>query len=181
MIANSKINLTGPGRRRSPRGRLRSIGCRTSCVELAHGFAFVDGQHHLAVDGNDYRTDQRQLRIDAGNGSAASVGATDDEGTFAMTVDRGLLALLEAKPGKGAELADFLKQGRELAVAETGTVTWYAFKLTETTYGIFDTFEGEDGRQAHLNGQIPAALGQVGPDLLASDPDIRTTDILAVK
>ncbi len=98
-----------------------------------------------------------------------------------MTVDRGLLALLEAKPGKGDELAAFLKQGRELAAAEGGTVTWYAFKLTDTTYGIFDTFEDEDGRQAHLNGQIPAALGQVAGDLLASDPDIRTTDILAVK
>lgn len=98
-----------------------------------------------------------------------------------MSVDRGLLALLEAKPGKGDELADFLRQGRELAVAESGTVTWYAFKISDTTYGIFDTFEDEDGRQAHLNGLIPAALGEVGPDLLASDPDIRTTDILAVK
>ena len=68
-----------------------------------------------------------------------------------------------------------------MAAAEGGTVTWYAFKLTDTTYGIFDTFEDEDGRQAHLNGQIPAALGQVAGDLLASDPDIRTTDILAVK
>ena len=84
-----------------------------------------------------------------------------------MTVDRGLLALLEAKPGKGDELAAFLEQGRELAAAEDGTVTWYAFKIGDTTYGIFDTFEDEDGRQAHLNGQIPAALGQVGPDLLA--------------
>lgn len=98
-----------------------------------------------------------------------------------MTVDRGLLALLEAKPGKGDELGDFLRHGRELAAAETGTVTWYAFRLSDTTYGIFDTFESEDGRQAHLNGQIPAALGQVGPDLLASAPDIRTTDIIAVK
>lgn len=98
-----------------------------------------------------------------------------------MAVDRGLLALLEAKPGKGDELGDFLKRGRELAVAEDGTVTWYAFKISDTTYGIFDTFEGEEGRQAHLNGQIPAALGQVGPDLLATDPDIKTVDVIAVK
>ncbi len=98
-----------------------------------------------------------------------------------MTIDRGLLALLEAKPGKGEELAAFLRQGRELAAAEAGTVTWYAFKLSDTTYGIFDTFADEDGRQAHLNGQIPAALGEVGPDLLASEPDIRTTDVIAVK
>jgi quinol monooxygenase YgiN len=98
-----------------------------------------------------------------------------------MTIDRGILALLEAKPGKGDDLAAFLAQGRELAVAEEGTVTWYAFKLNDTTYGIFDTFEGEDGRQAHMNGQIPAALGQVGPDLLASDPDIRLAEVIAVK
>jgi len=98
-----------------------------------------------------------------------------------MTVDRGLLALLEAKPGKGEELAAFLEQGRTLAAEETGTVTWYAFRISETTYGIFDTFESEEGRQAHLTGKIPAALAQVGPDLLAADPDIRQTDILAVK
>ena len=72
-----------------------------------------------------------------------------------MAVDRGLLALLEAKPRKGDELAAFLKQGRELAVAETGTVTWYAFKLSDTTYGIFDTFEDEDGRLISLGGSPP--------------------------
>ncbi len=98
-----------------------------------------------------------------------------------MSIDRGLLAMLEAKPGKGDELGAFLKQGRELAVAEAGTVTWYAFKLSDTRYGIFDTFEGEDGRQAHLNGEIPAALGTVAPDLLAADPDIKTVDVIAVK
>jgi quinol monooxygenase YgiN len=98
-----------------------------------------------------------------------------------MSVDRGLLAILEAKPGKGDELAAFLAEAQPLAAAEPGTVTWYAFKLSDTTYGIFDTFADEDGRQAHLNGPIPAALGKVGPDLLAKDPDIQTIDILAVK
>jgi quinol monooxygenase YgiN len=98
-----------------------------------------------------------------------------------MSVQFGLLAILEAKPGRGEDLAAFLKQGRELAAAEAGTVTWYAFKISDTTYGIFDTFEDEAGRQAHLTGQIPAALGQVGPDLLAAGPDIKTIDIIAVK
>jgi quinol monooxygenase YgiN len=98
-----------------------------------------------------------------------------------MSVQFGLLATLEAKPGRGDELAAFLKQGRELAAAETGTVTWYAFKISDTTYGIFDTFDDEDGRQAHLTGQIPAALGQVAPDLLAAAPDIKPIDIVAVK
>ncbi|MDQ3610863.1 MAG: antibiotic biosynthesis monooxygenase [Actinomycetota bacterium] len=97
-----------------------------------------------------------------------------------MSITCGLLALLEAKPGKGEELAAFLSAGRELAAAEEGTVTWYAFKISDTTYGIFDTFAGEDGRQAHLNGQIPAALGQVADDLLAAAPDIRPVDLVAV-
>ena len=98
-----------------------------------------------------------------------------------MTVRLGLLALLEAKPGKGDELAAFLQAGRELAVAEEGTVTWYAFKISDTSYGIFDTFETDEARDAHLGGQIPQALGQVASDLLAADPDIRTIDLIAVK
>ena len=98
-----------------------------------------------------------------------------------MAIDRGLLAILEAKPGKGDDLAAFLEQGRALAADEEGTVTWYAFRLSDTTYGIFDTFADEESRQAHLNGQIPAALGQVADDLLAAAPDIKQTDIIAVK
>ena len=98
-----------------------------------------------------------------------------------MTVKLGLLALLEAKPGRGADLASFLESGRALAVAEAGTVTWYAFKISDTSYGIFDSFETEEARQAHINGEIPKALAAVAADLLAKDPDIRPIDILAVK
>lgn len=98
-----------------------------------------------------------------------------------MSLNYGILALLEAKPGKGNELAAFLDAGRALAVAETETITWYAFKVSDTTYGIFDTFANEDGRRAHLNGQIPVELGKVADDLLAKDPDIRPVDIVAVK
>ena len=98
-----------------------------------------------------------------------------------MAVTLGILALLEAKPGKGDDLADFLRSGREIAAREEGTVTWYALKVGDTTYGAFDTFESEEGRQAHLNGEIPKALGQIGPELLASEPDIRPVEILAVK
>ena len=98
-----------------------------------------------------------------------------------MAVKLGLLAFLEAKPGKGDDLAAFLQAGRDLAAAEEGTITWYAFKAGDTTYGIFDTFETEEARQAHLNGEIPAALGQVADDLLAAAPDIRTIEVIAVK
>jgi quinol monooxygenase YgiN len=98
-----------------------------------------------------------------------------------MTVRLGILALLEAKPGKGDEVAAFLEAGRALALAEAGTVTWYAFKISDTSYGIFDTFEAEDARDAHLAGQIPQALGQVAPDLLADEPNIRLVSLVAVK
>ena len=98
-----------------------------------------------------------------------------------MAVKLGVLALLEAKPGKSDDLAAFLQSGRALAAAEDGTVTWYAFKAGDTTYGIFDTFDTEDARQAHLAGEIPTALGQVGDELLAADPDIRTVEVIAVK
>ena len=98
-----------------------------------------------------------------------------------MTVTLGILALLEAKAGKGDELAAFLKAGRDLAVAEEGTVTWYAFKISDTSYGIFDTFPTGDARTAHINGQIPAALAEVSADLLARAPDIQPVSLLAVK
>ncbi len=98
-----------------------------------------------------------------------------------MTVKLGLIARLEAKPGEGEQLVAFLKAGRELALAEQGTVTWYAFKLDETHYGIFDTFETEEARQAHINGEIPKALAHVADDLLAAEPDIRAIDVIAVK
>ena len=98
-----------------------------------------------------------------------------------MTVKLGLLALLDAKAGKGAELGAFLEEGQALAAAEIGTVTWYAFRLSDTQYGIFDSFETEAGRQAHLNGEIPTALGEVAPDLLAKEPDIRMVDVIARK
>jgi quinol monooxygenase YgiN len=101
--------------------------------------------------------------------------------TVPMTVTLGILALLEAKAGKGDELAEFLKAGRELAVAEEGTVTWYAFKISDTSYGIFDTFATGDARTAHINGQIPAALAEVSADLLARAPDIQPVSLLAVK
>jgi quinol monooxygenase YgiN len=99
----------------------------------------------------------------------------------AMAVKLGVLALLEAKPGRGNDLAAFLQAGRDLAAAEDGTVTWYAFMASDTTFGIFDTFETEEARQAHLNAEIPAALGQVADDHLAADPDIRTVEVVSVK
>jgi quinol monooxygenase YgiN len=98
-----------------------------------------------------------------------------------MAVTCGLLVVLETKEGKGAELGAFLEAGRDIAAAEQGTVSWYAFKMNDTRFGVFDTFESEVARQAHLDGEIPKALAQVGPDLLAKEPDIRRVDLVAVK
>lgn len=97
-----------------------------------------------------------------------------------MTVRYGLLALFEAQPGKGEELRAFLEEGQSIAASESGTVTWYAFKISDTSYGIFDTFETEQARQAHLDGDIPRALGRVAPDLLVGAPDIRTVEVIAL-
>lgn len=98
-----------------------------------------------------------------------------------MALTLGVLALLEAKPGKEDDVADFLASGRALVENEPGTRVWYAFRAGESTFGIFDAFEDEDARQAHLGGEIPKALGAVGADLLARDPDIRPVDVIAVK
>ena len=97
-----------------------------------------------------------------------------------MTVRFGLLAMLEAQPGKDDEMCVFLEGGRAIAAAESGTVTWYAFKCGDTSYGIFDTFETEGARQAHLDGEIPKALGRVASDLLADAPDIRMVEVIAL-
>jgi hypothetical protein len=98
-----------------------------------------------------------------------------------MAVRLAILALLEARPDKGADLAAFLHRARAIAVAERGTVNWYAFKIDETHYGIFDTFESEDARNAHITGQIPAGLAAVASELLSTDPDLRPVDLVAVK
>jgi len=93
----------------------------------------------------------------------------------------GLLAKIVAKAGKEDEVAGFLAGALELAQAEGKTVTWYAFRVSPTEFGVFDTFEGDDGRQAHLAGPIAAALMANADRLLAEPPSIRPIDVLARK
>lgn len=92
-----------------------------------------------------------------------------------------LLVRLEAKAGKEQELSDFLKSALPLAQQETGTVTWYALQIGASTFGIFDSFETEAARDAHLNGPIAAALMAKAPELLSGSPVIEKVDILAAK
>ena len=96
-----------------------------------------------------------------------------------MAVRFGLLVTLQAQEGQSDALAAFLERGRAIAAEESRTVTWYAFQVDGTTFGVFDTFETVEGRQEHLSGRIPAALGEVGADLLAREPEIRPVDIVA--
>jgi quinol monooxygenase YgiN len=92
-----------------------------------------------------------------------------------------LLARLEAKPGKENEVAAFLKSALPLAIDETETIKWYAWQIGESTFGIFDTFETETGREAHLQGKIAAALMENASDLLSTAPNIEFVSLLAVK
>ena len=92
-----------------------------------------------------------------------------------------LLARVEAKPGKETEVEEFLKSSLPLAEAEPGTVRWYGLKINGNTFGIFDTFETEDGRKEHLQGKIAEALMANAATLLAKDPVIEFVDLLAVK
>lgn len=93
----------------------------------------------------------------------------------------GLFVRLEAKPGKEDELEAFLRGGLPLAQDEEQTVVWYALRFGPSTFGIFDAFAGEEGRQAHLNGQIAAALMQKAGELLAQEPKIEKVDVLEAK
>ena len=92
-----------------------------------------------------------------------------------------LLVELKAKPEKAEDVARFLASAQPLAVAEPDTITWYAARLDINTFMIFDTFEDESGRQAHLSGPIAAALMAHADDLLAAPPKIQQADILAYK
>jgi len=92
-----------------------------------------------------------------------------------------LLARLEAKPGKEAAVESLLKGALALANQESGTPVWFAFRLGTSSFGIFDAFADETGRNAHLGGQIAAALMAKAPELLSRSPQIDKIDVLAAK
>jgi quinol monooxygenase YgiN len=92
-----------------------------------------------------------------------------------------ILAVLDAKPGKEAEVEAFLKSALPMAQAEAGTVSWYALKLSASRFGIFDTFADQPGHDAHLTGDIAKALFAKAEELFAKPPAIDQPEILAVK
>ena len=92
-----------------------------------------------------------------------------------------LWAQLEAKPGKENEVEQFLKSAQPLAEREAATISWYAIKMGPGKYGIFDTFADENGRNAHLNGEIAKALFAKAKDLFSKPPEVAKPEILAAK
>ncbi|HEX3531169.1 MAG TPA: antibiotic biosynthesis monooxygenase [Thermoanaerobaculia bacterium] len=88
---------------------------------------------------------------------------------------------LEAKPGKEAEVESFLKGGLAIVQEEPATTAWFAVRLNPSTFGIFDAFPDDAGRQAHLSGRVAAALMAKAPELLAQPPSIEKIDVLAAK
>ena len=92
-----------------------------------------------------------------------------------------LFVRLEAKPGKEKEVESFLLGGLPIVQAEPATTAWFAIRLGPSTFGIFDAFPNEAGRQAHLTGQVAAALMAKAADLFAKPPSIEKVDVLAAK
>ena len=92
-----------------------------------------------------------------------------------------LLVRLEAKPGKEAEVENFLRGGLSVVQEEPATTAWFAIRLGPSTFGIFDAFPDEAGRQAHLTGRVAAALKAKASDLIAQPPTIEKVDVLTAK
>jgi quinol monooxygenase YgiN len=92
-----------------------------------------------------------------------------------------LLVRLEAKAGKEREVDAFLRSALPLVAAETGTRSWFALKMAPEIFGIFDTFDDEAGRNAHLSGKVAAALMEKASALLARPPVIEKVEILAAQ
>ena len=95
-------------------------------------------------------------------------------------VNFGLFVRLEAAPGRAEDVAELLTGAKALVDEEPGTTVWFGVRLGPSTFAIFDAFEDEDGRQAHLDGKVAAALGEHA-DLWASPPSIERADVLASK
>lgn len=98
-----------------------------------------------------------------------------DKAKFALYVE------VEARPGKEQEVADFLRSAQAIVESEPGTLSWYAIQIEPNRFAIFDTFADDAGRQAHLNGEVAAALMARADELFTEAPEIDQPDVLASK
>jgi len=96
-------------------------------------------------------------------------------------VKKALLVRLEAKPGQEAAVEEFLRGGLSIVEQEPATTAWFAIRVGPATFGIFDAFPDEAGRQAHLSGRVAAALKAKSAELFAEPPAIENVDVLAAK
>ena len=92
-----------------------------------------------------------------------------------------LYVRMKAKPGKEHDVEAFLKQGAEMAKAEGGTIRWFGIKEDDGAYSVFDTFENEAGRDAHLHGEIAKALMASAEALFSEPPTIHKISVLGEK
>ncbi|WP_244237314.1 putative quinol monooxygenase [Corallococcus llansteffanensis] len=113
--------------------------------------------------------------------STTGESMTTTQSQKAENVHVGLLVRLEAKPGKEGDVQKFLEGGLPLVQAEPATAQWFALRFGPTSFGIFDTFADEAGRQAHLGGKVAAALMAQAPELFATPPSIQSAELLATK
>jgi quinol monooxygenase YgiN len=100
---------------------------------------------------------------------------------MATMVNVALFVRLKARKGKDVEVEKLLRTALAAVEREEGTIAWFALRLGRETFGIFDAFADESGRQAHLSGRVAAALKEKGPELLAEPPVIEPIDVLAAK
>lgn len=100
---------------------------------------------------------------------------------MADTVTVGLLVRLEAKPGKEADVEEFLNAGLSLVQDEPATTAWFALRMGPSTFGIFDVFPDSSGREAHLAGPVATALSDKADELFAQPPAVEKIDVLASK
>ena len=97
------------------------------------------------------------------------------------TVTVALLVKLEAKPDKVEEVDAFLRSALPIVQEEPATVAWFAIRMGPSTFGIVDAFPDDAGRQAHLTGEVAAALMAKAPELFTTAPAIEKVDVLAAK
>jgi quinol monooxygenase YgiN len=90
---------------------------------------------------------------------------------------------LHVKAGKEKEVAESLRNAIPLVNTEPGTVSWFAIQEGPSRFAIFETFDDEAGRDAHLNGPVATALMDEAKsgDLFEKTPEIHALEILADK
>jgi quinol monooxygenase YgiN len=96
-------------------------------------------------------------------------------------VTKGVLLLFDAKDGKEADMQKFLRDAQPLVEAEPRTRAWFAIRTEDGKFGIFDVFEDNAGRLAHLAGAVPRELAKHALSLLGGLPDPALPDVIADK